>query len=379
MRLCILVYDGIDLWDLAFPYDVFNKTNGVEIDIISKNGGEITLKDKTTVIGGTKPMRTVRDIDVLWVCQGETEISALLKDDIFKIQLARLSDEAEKVVIIGSSSMLFDNIMMEEDKIICAHPCYEKSIKRSNKYNVDNLFFAGEKFITSSARLSCIYAVLLVIEHFFSAKVRGEVFSYYNFDTNLILKFGKTDEAKRYKKLKKLYKKTMKRKSSKEKLSTVDNEDAICIYLIDEFESLSLAIIFSILSNYEAYDIYFIGEGKRQYFSVDSGFYLRTSHSINDVKNLSTLIFTGSYNLNVDKVDKVTLIRLGDIINKSDKVLSLCESSKLVNRVIKMNPAIDESKIMSFQNIGNELDWIKNNLDILTNEYYAELLLSEYY
>ncbi len=122
MKLCILVYDGIELWDLGFVYEIFSQIDGVDVTLISRDGGEVTLKDKNTVIGGLKPMTEIEDVDILWVCSGEESIEKLRKDDLFKIQLARLSRLAERVLMVGAASMLYTNIIIGKNIEICTHP-----------------------------------------------------------------------------------------------------------------------------------------------------------------------------------------------------------------------------------------------------------------
>ncbi len=380
MKLCILVYNGIELWDFAFPYEILSQADNIDITLISRDGGEIVLKDKNTVIGGLKPMTEVDEVDVLWICEGEESIEELRHDDLFKIQLARLSRIAKKVFVLGAASMLFSNIIIGKNIEICSHPHYEKTLKKTGVKYSDELFLTNEKYITSSARVSCIYMVMLLLNIYFGEKIRDKIFNYYNFDINLILKYKERDHAKRARDLKKLYKKNIKTKARKNSTASINNDEDIAIYLTDYFDVMGLAAAHSILSNHKAYEVYIIADNVEPVYAKGGGFYIRPTHSLDEVTKIGKLIIAGSVKIRADRTnDKVKLLKLSKITNSANKVLALNGSEKLIHNICTINKTIDIDNIIVFSSIGSELYWIKNNLENLTNEYQAELLKSEYY
>ncbi len=382
MKLCILVYEGVDIWDIVFPYDMFYNLNDVEVEIVSPSGGEVTLKDKSLVIGGTKAMSEVKDIDVLWTCQGEGSVDTYVKDEKFKIQLARLSDKAEKVVIIGSASLFFINIFPEQNKTSATHPYFKNQFTKLGGSYTDDVLIANGKFFTTSTRVSCLYLVLMIVYYYFGEQARDELFSYYNFDVDYLTKFNKLHDKSRHKELAKLCKQTLKLKSANELATNkLDyDKDSIVMFLTDDFNPLNFGAFYGVISNYQAYDFYLVGTENKNYYVNGGGFYIKTNFNSDNIEKFETLVIC-SNTVDLEKTpNKYDLLKISELGSKAQKLIALDGSEKAISSIKFFNKyKVDEEKILQFESTGQELNWINKHLAELTNDFQAELFKSEYF
>ncbi len=222
--------------------------------------------------------------------------------------------------------------------------------------------------------------VMVLLGQYFGEVARDRVFKHYNFDINLITKYAERNSETRARHQKKLYRKNIKNKAKKNNVDVIDSNEDIAIYLSDYFDVMGLSAIHSILSNYKAYDVYFVADKKTTVYAKGGGFYIRATHCTDDVKNLDKLIIPGSIIIRANKIDdNIKLLRLAKISNNSNKIIALKGSEKIISKINLVSQTPINDKTIVFESIGSELDWIKNNLVKLTNEFQAELLKSEYY
>ncbi len=376
MKLCILAYEGVDIWDIIFVHDIFSHIKTSIVEIVTPHGGEIKLKDTNLVIGGTKSMADVESLDVLWVCQGERSLEKLIKDDYFKINFHRLVNLSDKVVTIGAASMLCLNLVLNKYKATSCSPYFkEKFIKLGGNYR-DNMIFSNEKFLSSSTRLSCIYLSLILVHYYYGSKARDEVFKHYNFDNNLISKYGELSKV-REKNLISLYKQVLKNKPLTIKNKPLISEDAVVFHLGNKFNPLEFGVIYSLLSNYRGTELYITGNEKN--YVEDSSFYIKSNFDIANVKKISHLVLCQNpykdYFLDYSKVE---LIKIYNAISGADKIVALSGIKYLMPK-IKRFGNFNSDKWVTFENFGFELMWLKNNIANLTNDFQKDIILSDYY
>jgi transcriptional regulator GlxA family with amidase domain len=82
-RIGIPVYEGVDLLDVAGPYEMFRwipKAKGIEAIVISEDGGPVTTVNGLT-FNAHRSFADAGKIDVLWVPGGDpASLSAIMKD-----------------------------------------------------------------------------------------------------------------------------------------------------------------------------------------------------------------------------------------------------------------------------------------------------------
>ncbi|AOK49462.1 transcriptional regulator [Burkholderia sp. MSMB617WGS] len=117
-RIGIVVYDGVDLLDVAVPHELFDWTARIEPDVnpdaprrethlISLDGPSITTRDRVTLGGDLPSFRDCEHIDLLWVPGGEpAELQRLMLDSARMDFLARQAASADYAASVCEGALL---------------------------------------------------------------------------------------------------------------------------------------------------------------------------------------------------------------------------------------------------------------------------------
>lgn len=389
MKVVIVAYEGIDLWDMAIPYEILRQHKDFEVVIVSNSPeGRVLAKDKNLLITGLKDIRSIESADILWICSGEAKIDELNKDERFKLDITRLAMSAKKVVAIGAASYLLLGLLVTDYKAVCCHPVYASKIKKAKATYSKELLMSNDKLISTSCRIGALMATFILLYEFGGDEVRNKLFFHYGFDKYSFRPENIRDVNKRNKSLKRLYKQTIARKPNPA-LSSVSVDStgkSVCIYLQDDFNSLSFALYYGIMSNYQLLDIYLAADKKGSVIAEGGGFGLMATHSLHQIKRVHTLVLTGG-----DVVDR----RLGDtylkfwvseLCPRCSMVIALDGAEKIVGAsgaLASYDPAFENDggngKFVFFDSAGLMLNWLKAKLPSLVGEVQAELYECEYY
>ncbi len=389
MKVVILVYDGIDLWDLALPYELFRNVDGFEVLLASNSlNGEIICKDKNLKLGGFTDIKTVKEADILWICEGERSIENLLKDDRFKIDVARLALNAKKVVAIGGASIFLAGTCIEPLKSMCTHPAFARRLKKLKLNYSQDIVLENEAYITTSSRAGALVAVSKLISEFSTEEEHKKLLSEYNFQKRIFEQDLPKDNKVRNKLLKKLYKQTLKREANvKIKTMKIDStEDSLAFYVHHNFNVLNFALFYGIVSNYQQLSVYIVGDKLTNYMVEGGGFYIRSTHATQQLHRVHTLFITGGKIIEERLNDSYLKYWIAEIVNKTSLVMTVDGADRLLGvsgALVDYDPVLEndygEGKFVLINNSGFLLNWTKNKLPLLTNSPQSELYLAEYY
>lgn len=393
MEILIVVYDGIDVWDLAFAYKAFTSVNEVNIRIATDNENrEIVCKDKNLVIGGFESLSSVEHADLIWVCQGEAKLDALRNDGVFKANLLRLAASAKKVVCVGATSTFFVNEFIDKEKSVSSHPMFSKLIKKAKRNYVSDLMLNNDNIISGSARAGLIFAVEEVFREFFTEKEYAKFLAQFNLKSLENLNDSQ-DIKKRMKSLKKLYKQTLKMEANKNiaQLKVDSLRNSFGFYIQENFDFFSFAIIYSMLSGSKLLNNYIIGDKKGK-FNVHGGhFYVRSTHALHQIQRVGTLIFTGGPVIEHRLADNFLKYWIYKLVPKANRVISLDGSDRLLGVsgvLVDYDPEIEledsqkyreDGKFVFLQNAYELMTYLSRNLKVLIGEKQAELLRCDYF
>ncbi len=393
MNIAIVVYDKIDIWDLAFPYKAFKNLDNVNLSVATNTSdGEIICKDNNLVLGGFKPIDELKDVDILWLCQGEANIDSLNKDKAFKARINNLASEAKKVVCVGgSSSFLMDGFIAKE-KSISSHPTYQKQAKKAKLNYVSDIILNNENVISMPARVGVILAIKELFTEFFSETEFLTLLNQFKID-NLDFLINTIDNKKRMKDLKKLFKQSLKLVADKNILQLkVDSiNDSCAFYVQDGFDFLSFAILYSLLSNIPSKSKYIVADKVSDFYVEGSDFYIKSSHAIHQVKRVNTLILTGGKIIEERLSDRFLKHWISEIVPRTARIIALDFADRLLGVsgvLVDYDPIVElaatekakiDGKFVFLENAHELLIYLNNNLALLSDQKQAEILRSEYF
>ncbi len=391
MDITIVVYNGIDLWDLAIPYEFFRHITNVNIQIVSNSESEILCKDKNLVIGGFDDIKNIEKTDILWICFGESSIQELLKDNRFKLDISRLALSAKKVVTIGGASALLTGGALEKNDEVSSNPAFARTLKKEGIKYIPNLMNETEKIISISSRSVVILTVFKLIGDLFSEELRDQLFKKLRLEKNIILPKEIIDVKIRNKHLKKLFKQNLKRGFDKLALKmTVDStEDTYAFYIQEDFNVLSFSILYSIISNYQKITTYIVADSKSNFYVEGKGFYIKAKHSLYQIKRVHTLVLSGGYVIEKRLSDNFLKFWIAELTPKTSRVISLDGADRLLGvsgALLDYDPIYDnndvdneEGKFVFIEGPGRAINFIYNKIENLTNPSQAILYKSEYF
>ncbi len=392
MNIAIVVYNGIDIWELALAYTAFKSLKNVKLKIITDNKmGEIVTKDKNLLLGGFDYLYDVDQTDILWICQGESKIDELNNDDEFKYKLQELASRAKKTVCIGGSSTFIMDLI-DREKSVASHPVYRKMIKKKKLNYVSDIVLNNDDIISTSSRSGCIFAIEEIYREFFTMEEFSELLAKLNFD-DFDCTIEPSDKKRRIKNLKKLHKHILKLEYNVNnmKLKVDFSKDSLAFYVQEGFDFLNFALIYSVLSNDSTKIQYIVADKVGNHYVEGNLFYIRATHSLHQINRVETLVLTGGKVVDDRLSDKFLIHWISEIVPKTTRVISLDSSDKLLGVagvLVDFDPVLElsdtekakmDGKFVFLQNANEVLTYLKNNLKNLADEKVLELLKSDYF
>ena len=156
MKISIPVYDGVDLLDVAGPYELFNWVDpgkGLETIIVSDGGRPVTTINQlrfeahASFAGLTAP-------DVLWVPGGDPEVLGQMMSDPgspYIAYLKQVAQTAQWVCSVCEGALLLAQAGLLDGHKATTHWAFVDCLKRFPKIDVDT---SHERFIVSGNRLT---------------------------------------------------------------------------------------------------------------------------------------------------------------------------------------------------------------------------------
>lgn len=389
MKVVIVAYEGIDIWDMAVPYEILRRHSDFEVTIATNNPeGSVLAKDKNLLITGLSDIKNIESCDILWLCSGETKIDDMAKDEKFKIDITRLAMSAKKVVAIGAASSLLLGLLVTDYKAVCTHPVYASKIKKAKATYSKELLLANDKLISTTSRVGALISSFMLLREYVGEEYSNELLLSLGFERNLLNLENTEDAGRRNKLLKRLYKQTVARKpnSALSQVSIDTTNKSLCIYLQDDFNALSFALYYGIMSNYQLLDIYLAADKKGSVLAEGAGFGLMPTHSLHQIKRVHTLVLTGGDIVDKRLQDTYLKFWVSELCPRCSMIIALDGSEKIVGAsgaLTSYDPAFEDDgnngKFVFFDSPGLMLHWLKSKLPSFVGEVQAELYLSEYY
>lgn len=392
MNIIIVVYDGIDIWDLAFAYKAFSSLEDINLRLVTNNqSGQILCKDKNLVLGGFELLNDLEEADILWICEGESAIETLQKDAAFIKKLQHLASVAKKTVCIGASSCFFVDGFIDRGKSVSTNPVFAKMIKKSNLNYVPDLMLNNDRLISGSARIGGVLALREIFKEFFPEREFEKIHPIYRYD-KFSLKMDERECRLRQKNLKKLYKQALKMEPNRNLLQVkVDAlRDSFGFYIQKDFDFLSFAILYSLLSNRENTN-YVIGDKKGKFYVRGGHFFVMSTHSLHQIERIGTLILTGGPVIDTRLNDSFLKYWIYKTSPKCKLVICLDGSDKLLGVsgvLVDYDPMIEreegqkpkrDGKFVFLQNSYELIDYLSTELKVLVGEKQEKLLRSDYF
>ncbi len=393
MNIAIIVCNGIDVWDLAFPYKAFSSLQNVNLTVATNTeDGEIVCKDKNLVLGGFESIDILKDIDILWLCQSESYIEKLNKDKAFKSRIVSLASLAKKVICVGASASFLMDGFIDKGKSIATHPTYQRRTKKAKLNYVSDVILNNENIISMSARIGVIFAIKEIFDEFFSEDEFSAFLGQFNL-TNFDFSSDTIDSKKRIKDLKKLFKQTLKLEADKNILQLkVDSiQDSFAFYVQDNFDFLSFAVIYSMLSNIPSKTKYIVADRKDNFYVEGADFYVKSTHALHQVKRVNTLVLTGGKIIEERLSDRFLKHWISEIVPRTARIIALDYADRLLGVsgvLVDYDPILElertekakiDGKFVFLENAYELMIYLHNNLLVLCDEKQADILKSEYF
>lgn len=156
MRLGIPVYEGVNLLDVAGPYEMFSwvpKKKGLEAVILSADGGPVTT------ISGMRfeahaSFASVPTLDILWVPGGDSDVIGELMSDPSSLYFAYIKQVAERATWVCSvceGALLLARAGLLDGHRATTHWAVINCLKRFKRITVDT---THQRFVVSGNRLT---------------------------------------------------------------------------------------------------------------------------------------------------------------------------------------------------------------------------------
>jgi transcriptional regulator GlxA family with amidase domain len=156
MKLGIPVYDGVNLLDVAGPYEMFNwvdSSKGLKTVILSANGGSVkTMNGIRFEAHGS--FCSAPSLDVLWVPGGDpAALSEIMSDpdSEYLAYLRRVAAGAKWVCSVCEGALLLARAGLLDGHKATTHWAFLECLKSFPEITVDTLH---ERFIESGNRLT---------------------------------------------------------------------------------------------------------------------------------------------------------------------------------------------------------------------------------
>jgi len=159
MKLGIPVYEGVDLLDVAGPYEMFNwvnekgKPKKLETVIVSADGGAVTTINKIRFEAHASFAATP-SLDVLWVPGGDPDVLGEIMSDPsspYLTYLRKVAATAKWVCSVCEGALLLARAGLLDGHKATTHWAFLECLKRFPKIKVDT---THQRFIVSGNRLT---------------------------------------------------------------------------------------------------------------------------------------------------------------------------------------------------------------------------------
>jgi transcriptional regulator GlxA family with amidase domain len=156
MKLGIPVYEGVDLLDVAGPYEMFtwvDQSKGLETVIISADGAPVTTRANVR-LGAHASFAATQTLDVLWVPGGDPEVLGQIMRDPnspYLAYLRQVAAAAKWVCSVCEGALLLARAGLLDGHRATTHWAFLECLKRFPKIQVDT---THQRFIASGNRLT---------------------------------------------------------------------------------------------------------------------------------------------------------------------------------------------------------------------------------
>lgn len=187
MKLGIPVYDGVDLLDVAGPYEMFSWV-GKELEavIVSADGGPVKTRRS---VGGHNSVcfeahasfRKTPTLDVLWVPGGDPKVLGKIMSDPespYLDYLGRVAKKAKWVCSVCEGALLLARAGLLDGYQATTHWAFVECLKRFSKIEVDT---THQRYVLSGNRLtgggisSGLDEALMLVQLLFGTKTALDV------------------------------------------------------------------------------------------------------------------------------------------------------------------------------------------------------------
>lgn len=156
MKLGIPVYEGVDLLDVAGPYEMFkwvDPDKKLETIIVSADGESVTTRDGFSFEAHSSFAETPA-LDVLWVPGGDPEVLGEMMSDPdcdYLVYLRQVAAKAKWVCSVCEGALLLARAGLLDGHKATTHWAFVECLKRFPAINVDT---TNQRFIVSGNRLT---------------------------------------------------------------------------------------------------------------------------------------------------------------------------------------------------------------------------------
>jgi len=156
MKLGIPVYEGVDLLDVAGPYEMFtwvDASKGLETVIISADGGSVTTRAGVR-IGAHASFAATPALDVLWAPGGDPKaLGEIMRDpnSPYLAYLRQVGAAAKWVCSVCVGALLLARAGLLHNHAATTHWAFVKCLQRFPSIEVDT---THKRFVVSGNRLT---------------------------------------------------------------------------------------------------------------------------------------------------------------------------------------------------------------------------------
>jgi transcriptional regulator GlxA family with amidase domain len=156
MKLGIPVYEGVDLLDVAGPYEMFtwvDVSKGLDTVIISADGGSVTTRTGVR-LGAHASFAATSALDVLWVPGGDPKVLGEIMSDPnspYLEYLRRVAAAAKWVCSVCEGALLLARAGLLDNHSATTHWAFVECLQRFPSIKVDT---AHKRFVVSGNRLT---------------------------------------------------------------------------------------------------------------------------------------------------------------------------------------------------------------------------------
>jgi cyclohexyl-isocyanide hydratase len=156
MKLGIPVYEGVNLLDVAGPYEMFNwveKKLGLETIIVSSDGGSVTTLNHIRFEAHAS-FATTPSLDVVWVPGGDpAALSKIMSDPAspYLAYLRKVAATAKWVCSVCEGALLLARAGLLDGHQATTHWAFVECLKRFPKIQVDT---THQRYMLSGNRLT---------------------------------------------------------------------------------------------------------------------------------------------------------------------------------------------------------------------------------